>query len=187
MSARITHGVLMFKKSYTTNVFLFLTGWIICLSTSLSEFSSAITLATTITILLIHIKFIGNWDKEKEILLISLLLGSAIDSFAGNLGILEFSTTNRLLPLWMACIWALAGTTIRHSLLLCLKRRWLTPLTGFLFSLIHYFLLNRISDVALSSPAWLSLLVMAIIWSIITPVLLAFSSVWQERYKRNKL
>ena len=177
----------MLSKRHATNVLLFLTGWIICLSTNQSHASSTIALVTTTVILLIHLRFTGNWAKEKEILLITLLLGSAVDSFAGNLNILEFSTTNRLLPLWMACIWALAGTTIRHSLTFCQKRFWAAPLTGFLFGLAHYFLVNQISDVVLTSPVWLSIFIMAIIWSIITPVLLAFSTVWYERYKRNNM
>ncbi|MET4696266.1 DUF2878 domain-containing protein [Endozoicomonas lisbonensis] len=182
----------MLNKRHATNALLFLTGWIICLATSSSHISStntsnAIALVTTVTILLIHLKFIGNWGKEKEVLLITLLLGSTIDSFAGNLNILEFSTTNRLLPLWMACVWILAGTTIRHCMTLCRKNHWYASLTGFLFSLVHYFLVNQISDVALATPIWLSVLMMAIIWSITVPILLVFSAVWLERYKRNNM
>ena len=177
----------MLNKRHSTNALLFLAGWIICLTTSSKDNSSTIALVTTITILLIHLKFIGNWMKEKEVLLITVLLGSTVDSFAGNLNILEFSTTNRLLPLWMACVWILAGTTIRHCMTFCRKNHWYAPLTGFLFSLVHYFSVSQISNVALSTPIWLSVLIMAIIWSITVPVLLIFSAVWLERYKRNNM
>ncbi|UYM14035.1 DUF2878 domain-containing protein [Endozoicomonas euniceicola] len=177
----------MFSKRHVTNILLFVTGWIVCLSTSPTNASSTIALATTLTIVLIHLKFMGSWEKEKEVLLITLLLGSAVDSFAGNLNLLEFSTSNRLLPLWMACVWALAGTTLRHGMTLCQSNYWRASLAGFLFGLVHYFSINQISDVALSSPAWLSIVLMAIVWSILAPVLMAFSTVWLERYKRSNM
>ena len=182
-----SHGALMLNKRHVTNVLLFVTGWIVCLSTSRTNASSTIALATTLTITLIHLKFMGSWEKEKEVLLITLLLGSTVDSFAGNLNLLEFSTNNRLLPSWMACVWVLAGTTLRHGMTLCQSNYWRTSLAGFLFGLVHYFLIHQISDVALSSPVWLSILLMAIIWSILAPVLMAFSTVWLERYKRNNM
>lgn len=172
----------MLNKRHLINITLFVAGWGTCLC-----FGNTVALLTTIVILLIHLKFIGCWQQEKEILLITFLLGCVVDSFAGNLGILEFSTSNRLLPLSMACVWVLAGTTIRHSLRFCSKRPWLAFLTGFAFALIHYALIGVRYGTYLAPDFWQTLLIMSISWSIVLPILMAFSAVWLERYKRNNL
>ena len=172
----------MFNKPHLINVALFITGWVICLTAS-----SNIALLTTVVILCIHLKYVGHWQKEKEVLLITLVLGCAVDSFAGNLNLLDFSTSNRLLPLWMACIWALAGTTIRHSLSLCKKRHWMTSIAGFVFASINYSLITLKTEELQISSFWPTVFIMAIIWSVLVPVLLTFSAVWLERYKRNNM
>ena len=172
----------MLNKQHLINITLFVTGWSACLL-----FDNSVALLTTIAILFLHLKFVGCWQQEKEILLITFLLGCAVDSFAGNLGILEFSTSNRLLPISMACVWALAGTTIRHSLQFCSKRSWQAFLTGFAFALIHYTLIGLKSGIYRAPDFWQTLLVMSIVWSIVLPILMAFSAVWLERYKRNNL
>lgn len=166
-----------------TNLSLFLIGWAACVLGG-----NSFALPVTIVILLIHFLKIGSWKKEREIIAITLLLGSAVDSFMGNLGLLEFSTSfsssNHLLPLWLACFWALAGTTIRHSLQWMNGRKLATFLTGLVLAPLHYLAIAKLTDTGLAKPEWQTLLILAICWGILLTVLQAFSKTWLERYKR---
>lgn len=172
----------MLNKRLLTNISLFTSGWLICLFFSNSD----VTVLFTLLIISTHLTFIGSWKQEKEILLTTLLLGCAIDSFMGNLNILEYSSSNRLLPLWMGCVWLLVGTTINHALARFKSRAWLV-LTGFLFAPVHYYLAALRPDLNLAIPIVQTLIILAVIWAILLLLLREFSTVWQKRYKRNKL
>ena len=162
------------------NASLFIAGWLTCLT-----LHSVIALVVAIAIVIVHFLFVGQWQKEREILLITLILGCLVDSVAGNFGLLEYTTGNRLLPGWMACVWLLAGTTIRHSLSFCSKRPWLAALVGFGFALVHYSLVQNVADVPLRLPFWASLGTLSVVWSVMVPVIMAFSTAWYLRYKRS--
>ena len=53
---------------------------------------------------------------ELRLLLIVTLLGSLLDSLLLNLGLFDFAGDSWLLPAWLALLWALLATTLRHSL-----------------------------------------------------------------------
>ena len=158
------------------NFLLFLIGWFLCVLGT-----GSIALYVTCTILFIHFITIGNWKKEKEVLAVSVLLGSTIDSFLGNMNILQFSGEGRILPMWLACIWVLLGTTIRHSLAWTGKHWALAAGTGLICGPVGYYTVSQLTDMNLNEPLWQTLLILAIIWALTIPLLQAFSRVWQKR------
>ena len=81
----------------TFNFLLFQLGWFACVLGG-----DAAAVPVTILIVIVHLKFIGNWQKERELLAITLLLGSAVDSVLGNFDVLQFSGESRVLPQWLA-------------------------------------------------------------------------------------
>ena len=160
----------------TANFLLFLTGWFIC-----ALGTDSIALYITCTILFIHFITMGNWRKEKEVLAVCLLLGSTVDSFLGNLNILHFSGEGRVLPLWLACIWVLLGITIRHSLAWTGKHWSIGVGAGLIGGPAGYYALSLLTNMSLNAPLWQTLLVLAVLWAIIIPLLQAFSQVWRKR------
>ncbi|OED44419.1 hypothetical protein ACH42_07570 [Endozoicomonas sp. (ex Bugula neritina AB1)] len=158
------------------NYLLFQTGWFLCVVGT-----DSIALYVTCTILFIHFITIGNWREEKETLAVCLLLGSAVDSFLGNLDILQFNNDGRILPVWLACIWVLLGTTIKHSLSWVGKNRYIGALLGFIGGPAAYVGMAQLTDMHLAEPLWQTLLILAILWAIIIPLLQAFSQAWQKR------
>lgn len=174
-----THGALNMTKDkikLAVNYLLFQIGWFLC-----ALGTDSIALYITCTILFIHFIAIGDWRREKEILAVSLLLGSTLDSFLGNLNILQFDGDGRVLPLWLACIWVLLGTTIRHSLRWT-RQHWYTgACVGLLAGPAAYFALSKLTHMELAAPLWQTLLIIGGLWAVVMPLLQAFSHVWQKR------
>ncbi|WP_067517142.1 DUF2878 domain-containing protein [Endozoicomonas ascidiicola] len=164
------------------NFLLFQFGWFSCVLGG-----NQIAWIATIIILIIHFRWVGNWQNEKQLLAVTFLLGCAVDSFLGNLNILQFQNpsndTSRILPLWLACLWLLFSTTLRHSLDWSRTHRWIGALLGFVGGPLSYLAGSKLTDVSLAQPAWQTLLVLAVIWAIVLPVLQTFSQVLLEKQK----
>ena len=169
------------KHASLFNAALAIVGWLACISAN-----TLIAVSATLIILVLHLRFTGSWKKEREILAISLLLGSSVDSFLGNLNILHFVGESRILPPWEACIWLLLGITIRHSLSWTGRNKLAGTLFAALLGPIHYFALSQVTPLEISAPLWQSLLLFSFLSAIIINLLQAFSSVWLERYRRQK-
>ncbi|WP_252177259.1 DUF2878 domain-containing protein [Endozoicomonas sp. 4G] len=158
---------------------LALAGWLIGITTQ-----SSWAVAAAVVILMVHFAAVGSWKKEREILAITLILGSALDSVMGNISVLQFSSENRILPSWLACVWIMLGLTIRHSL------NWIgnNRLTGNLFLIIltagHYCLLLQFTYVSSCLPEWQAVAILSISATIIINIILTFSDIWMERYRR---
>lgn len=165
-----------------TNYLLFQLGWFACVLGG-----NTIALITAVLVLIIHLLWVGNWQQEKQLLAITLLLGCAIDSFLGNLDILQFnsSTTGngRLLPLWLACLWLLFATTLRHSLDWTRSHKLAGAILGFFGGPLSYLAGAKLSDVSLAQPIWQTLLILAVIWSLTIPLLQSFSDAWLEKQR----
>ena len=169
------------RKKQIINYLLFQAGWFACVLGG-----DQVALLTTLVILFIHLRWIGQWQIEREVLIISLILGSAIDSFLGNLEILIFPGEGRLLPVWLACLWLLFGTTLRHSFDWTREHKLAGALLGMMGGPASYYAGTRLTDVALMEPTWLTLLILSAIWGAVIPLLQAFSAVWLKRHEMEK-
>ncbi|MGO0305825.1 DUF2878 domain-containing protein [Endozoicomonas acroporae] len=170
------------KIKLIANYLLFQLGWFACVLGG-----DQIALAAAVIVLFIHLLWIGNWHKEKQILALTLLLGCAIDSFLGNLEILKFNSqlddAGRILPLWLACLWLIFATTLRHSLDWSRTNKLYGAILGFFGGPLSYLAGSKISDVTLAQPLWQTLLILAIIWAVVIPMLQSFSQAWLNKAK----
>ncbi|MDB2384661.1 DUF2878 domain-containing protein [Endozoicomonas sp.] len=130
------------------NALLFQAGWFACVLGG-----NTLALIATGLILIIHLSFITQWKKEREILAVTLLLGSAVDSFLGHIGVLIFNNNNLLLPLWLACLWLLFSTTLRHCLIWTEHYRLAGALVGAIAGPLSYYAGTQLSDVELALPS----------------------------------
>ena len=158
------------------NYLIFQLGWFVCVMGG-----SRLALIYTAFTLAVHLLWISSWQKEKQLLVICLLLGSTIDSFLGNLDILQFSGEGRLLPVWLACLWVLFGTTLRHSLDWSRTHKPLGAILGLIGGPASYFAGSKLTDVSLAEPIWQTLLILAVIWAITLPLLQSFSEAWLKK------
>ncbi len=173
------------KIKLIINAVLFQIGWLACVLGG-----NYIALAVTALILFVHLTWIGSWHKEKQLLAITFLLGCAIDSFLGNLNILQFSSqpndTGRLLPIWLACLWLVFATTLRHSLDWSRTHRLLGALLGFFGGPLSYLAGSNLAGVSLAQPTWQTLSILAVIWAVNVPLLQAFSQAWLNKTTAEK-
>ncbi|CAM3716401.1 DUF2878 domain-containing protein [Parendozoicomonas haliclonae] len=169
------------KHNKLINFILFQVGWFACVLGG-----NTIALATTIAILAVHLTVVTSWKKERELLVVTLLVGSAIDSFLGNLNILQFPGDSRVLPLWLACLWVLFGTTLRHSMDWTGTHKLLGSLGGMIAGPLSYLAGSKLSDISLAQPQWQTLLILAVIWALVIPMLQTFSAIWLEKYQRTQ-
>jgi len=159
------------------NYLLFQLGWFACVLGG-----NKIALAATVVILAIHLRCIGSWAMEKQLLAITFFLGCAIDSFLGNMAILQFHhDESRILPLWLACLWLIFATTLRHSLDWSRTHRLYGTVLGFVGGPLSYYAGSQLSEVTLAPPLWRTLLLLAIIWAITIPMLQSFSQAWLNK------
>ena len=164
------------KIKLLINYLIFQTGWFVCVSGGNQP-----ALLFTLGALAVHLIWVGSWRKEKQLLVICFLLGSAIDSFLGNLQILQFNEDGRLLPGWLACLWVLFGTTLRHSLDWSRQHKAAGALLGFAGGPASYYAGSKLTDVSLAEPLWQTLLILAVIWALVLPLLQSFSEAWLKK------
>ncbi|MGI9283741.1 MAG: DUF2878 domain-containing protein [Endozoicomonas sp.] len=161
------------------NGILALAGWLICLATQ-----SIWAVAASVIILMVHFSTSGSWKKEREILVITLILGSALDSVMSNFSLLNFLGDSRILPSWLACVWIMLGITIRHSLSWTAKNR----LTGNVLIIVltagHYSALINFTPVSSYLPTWQAVSILALSATVMINIILTFSDIWLEKYQR---
>ena len=163
------------------NYLLFQLGWFACVLGG-----NRIALATTVVILAVHLLWVGSWAREKQLLAVTFFLGCAIDSFLGNMDILQFHPDNdgRILPLWLACLWLIFATTLRHSLDWTRTHRLYGAALGIIGGPLSYYAGAQLSNVTLAQPLWQTLLLLGAIWAITIPMLQSFSQAWLNKTRR---
>ena len=164
------------KAKRLINYLIFQVGWFVCVLGG-----NMPALLFTLAALAVHLLWVSSWQKEKQLLAICLLLGSAIDSFLGNLQILQFNGDSRLLPGWLACLWVLLGTTLRHSLDWSRRHKWLGACPGLIGGPVSYYAISKLTDISLREPIWQTLLILAAIWALVLPLLQSFSEAWLKK------
>ncbi|MHC5350530.1 DUF2878 domain-containing protein [Metapseudomonas furukawaii] len=149
------------------NALLFQLGWLACVLASQRPWLLVIVPA----ILAIHFFWVASWAREGRMIATVFFLGSALDSFLGNLGVFDFPGESRLLPLWLALLWALLATTLNHSLAWSARPWWRASLLGALFAPPAYLAGARLADVSLPLGTITTLALLALIWALVLPLL----------------
>ena len=149
------------------NAALFQLGWFACV---LGAQRPALLLLAG-ACLLAHFAFVGRGRGELARVGALTLAGCALDSLLLNLGVFDFAGDSRVLPLWLALLWALFATTLGHSLAWSARPWWLGSLLGALGGPLSYLLGARLADVSLPLGLWPTLLLLALIWALLMPLL----------------
>ncbi len=95
-----------------------------------------------------------------------------------HLGLFTFAGATVVLPLWLALIWLLFASTLTYSLSWTQRPWWVGSLLGALGGPVSYWGGAKLADVGLPLGTWPSLVLLALIWAVLMPVLH-----WVARYK----
>jgi len=157
------------------NALLFICGWLACL------LGGGQWLWTVAVVLLVHLALIGSWQREGKLLVSALLFGSAVDSFLLQLGFFDFGEARQLIPLWQALIWLLVGTTLYHCLAWTATPWWRASLVGACFALLCQGASTWLGLVRLPHGEAASLVLVALVWAIVLPLLHGFARLYAAR------
>jgi hypothetical protein len=150
------------------NGLLFQLGWFACV---LGGDSWAL-IATTIIFVVHQVFFV---TKNSEWLGISAIvfIGFIVDNMLAYFQVFQFqSATLFNIPIWLLCIWALFAATLVHSLSWLRQNLLLSIVLAAFAGPASYLAGSKLASVILLDPLWISLLPIAICWSILMPLLL---------------
>ncbi|MGX5218317.1 DUF2878 domain-containing protein [Pseudomonas sp. S9] len=161
------------------NALLFQLGWFTCVFAG-----DSLWLLIVAGILAVHFFWTSSWAAEGKLLISVFCAGSALDSFLLNLGVFEFSEPRTLIPLWLALLWILLASTLNHCLAWTAKPWWRASLLGAVAGPLSYYAGAQIADVRLPLGTAPTLLLLALVWALVMPVLHGFAKLYRAQYEQ---
>lgn len=149
------------------NGVLFQIGWFSCVLGG-----NEIAVLATTAILIIHYKLYISMNAEWFLISVVALLGLTIDRALSIFGVLIFEETLIGIPLWLFCIWVLFASSLNHSLYWLNNKLPLAALLGAIAGPSSYYAGSKLSNVSLGAPPEQSLIVLALLWGCLFPLLL---------------
>jgi len=149
------------------NAALFQLGWFACVFSPEQPW----LLLVPLLVLGLHIGWLSSWAAEGKLLLGSLLIGVTLDSALLHLGLFDFGQPRLLIPLWLALLWPLLASTLRHSLAWTARPWWRASLLGAISAPLSYYAGAHLAGVALPYGSTVTLLVLALLWAGVLPLL----------------
>ena len=162
------------------NALLFQLGWLACVFGGDSLWLLLVAAAVAG-----HLLWVSNWTAEGKLLISGFLTGSALDSFLLNLGVFDFGEPRSLIPLWLALLWLLLATTLNHCLAWSARPWWRASLLGACAGPLSYYVGAQIAGVGLPYGTWPTLLLLAVIWVLLMPVLHGFAKLYRNQYEQS--
>ena len=111
---------------------------------------------------------------------ISMLIGFACDTLLLQLGLLRFDQpvpSPELAPVWIVFLWAGFALTLNHSMAFFKDKLIASIIFGVLGGPLAYWIANHVwSAVQFTAPDWQVYGALALVWGVLTPVLLALGS-----------
>ncbi|MEJ2524412.1 MAG: DUF2878 domain-containing protein [Desulfuromonadales bacterium] len=126
----------------------------------------------------VHLLLVPDARREGPLLAVACLIGVVVDSLQQALGLFTFQADPGWpfwLPLWVFVIWAQFATLFHYALRWLRGRYWLAALFGLLGGPLAYWAGVRLGAASFGSHLLLSLLVLAVVWAVVTPLLVRLS------------
>lgn len=159
------------------NAVLFQIGWFACVLGGTGPW-----LLVPAAVLCIHFFWISSWAAEGKLVVTVVLAGAAIDSFLMQVGVFEFPGESKLIPLWLAAMWAMLATTLNHCLAWTARPVWLASLLGAIAGPLSYFAGAVLAEVGLPLEQGVTLLILASTWALVFPLLHGFAHVYRQQW-----
>lgn len=159
------------------NALLFQLGWFACVLGGDGPWLLVVGAA-----LAVHLFWVSSWAREGKLLISVLLFGSAVDSFLMHLGAFDFGEPRTLIPLWLALLWLLLGTTLNHCLAWSAQPWWRASLLGAIGAPLAYYAGAELGGVGLPLGTVPTLGLLAVIWALVLPVLHGFARLYRSQY-----
>ncbi|MFZ0154836.1 DUF2878 domain-containing protein [Pseudomonas sp.] len=124
--------------------------------------------------LAVHLRLCQERNAEVRALLRVALAGCLLDSLLGAVGVFDFD--QRPLPVWLALLWLVLASGLRHSLAWTGRPYWRAALVGMLSGPLAYLAGARLADVDLPMGDVGTGLLLAPIWALVLPLAVRVAS-----------
>jgi hypothetical protein len=152
-------------KTKILNLAIFQAGWIVCVVGG-----DLYAIVYTAIALLIHHWYVLEKNSEWQLIAIVTVVGSLWDILMALSGMLYYADSGFLgIPIWLICLWALFATTFMHSLSWFSRYLWIAAVFAAVMGPASYWFGSELSDAYFGTPILISLVVMAVGWSILFP------------------
>jgi hypothetical protein len=166
--------MLSVSLSKIINIVLYQVGWFSCVLGAAYGYTFSGALAAAVLVML-HLYLTDNRKAEIQLVSFACLLGVLIDSLQQSAGLFFFKVDPRWplwLPLWVLVVWAQFVTLFRFALHWLSGRYLLGALFGALGGPLAYWGGIRLGAASFGDSPLLTLAVLAVVWSGVTPLLL---------------
>ena len=123
--------------------------------------------------LLVHLWLCPDWRAELRVVFGGGLAGGVLDAGLGAAGIFDFAQWP--LPLWLALLWLVLASGLRHSLAWARSPLWLGALCGMSGAPLAYLAGARLAGVGLPLGGLVTALVLAVVWGVWFPLCLRWA------------
>lgn len=149
------------------NAVLFQIGWFACVLGAQRPW----LLLGALACLAVHLRWVAQDSYEWRVLLRVAACGWVLDTSLLHLGLFDFTGNRVMLPIWLALLWLLFASTLRHSLGWTAQPWWLSSLFGAVGGPLAYLGGVKLANISLPLGSWPSMLVLALIWALLLPAL----------------
>jgi hypothetical protein len=118
---------------------------------------------------------LANSVLQLHQLLLPAALGVAVDLSLTLLGFFSFADATLFLPAWLFLLWLAFSSTLNLSLSVFQNKLWLTAVAGALAFPFNYGVGQRLGAVQFPRSDSLTLLLLAVIWAVLLPLLFKLS------------
>ena len=157
------------------NFILFQLVWFICiLGAAINETYTAV--AFSLLLILLHFYLVKDRKNELKILLVASIIGFLFDGFLLKSELVLYTNhgwSYSITPLWIIVLWMGFAITLNSSLSWLKKKIKLSAVFGAIGGPLAYLAGEKLEAVTLMAP--ITLIVIAIGWSLITPLLIYIS------------
>ena len=126
-------------------------------------------------LVLVHLYMTPTPGQEIRLILLTGILGFAVDTLQASAGLYAFARTSAapwLCPFWMVALWMIFATTLNASMSWLAGRYRLAAVLGAVCGPVSYGAGARLGAIEFPAHASLSLVGIAVVWACVMPSLL---------------
>jgi hypothetical protein len=161
------------------NVVFFQVIWLLCVAGAGKGYAWA-GLPALIVFCAYHAYVSTTRKADFTLMGLCILIGGACDTLLLQLGLLRFDQpvpSTEFAPVWILMLWAGFALTLNHSMAFFKGKLLASIVFGVLGGPLAYWVANHVwSAVQFTAPDWQVYGALAIVWGLLTPVLLALGS-----------
>ncbi len=140
-------------------------------------------LPLVLCLLALHLCLVGRYRRELQQFVLVGSVGIATDALLSVTGVYQFAG-GVLVPLWLCGLWFAFSAVLGRSLGWLLSRPLLSALCGAIAFPLNYWAGQRLGGVQFGYPLGVTLLVVAMTWGLVLPMMFRLTAVLQRDFER---